>query len=127
MRCCREIRSLPNLVDVCSSKGRGVVETNIRFREGTDARQDLTAINFAIDRARVPGNNAVAYLKFAFLSMCAAEGPVQINAVGHNRHGEEAIADAPLLRLASNDTTRAFLCSVPGGGFRRGLPAIRGA
>ena len=47
-----EIQSLPNLVDVRSSMGSGVVETDIRFREGTDAQQDLTAINVAIDRAR---------------------------------------------------------------------------
>lgn len=47
-----EVQSLPNLVDVRSSMGSGVVETDIRFREGTDAQQDLMAVNGAIDRAR---------------------------------------------------------------------------
>ncbi len=47
-----EIMSLPNLVDVRSSMGNGVVETDIRFREGTDSQQDLMAVNGAIDRAR---------------------------------------------------------------------------
>jgi multidrug efflux pump subunit AcrB len=47
-----EIMSLPNLVDVRSSMGNGTVETDIRFREGTDSEQDLMAVNSAIDRAR---------------------------------------------------------------------------
>lgn len=47
-----EIQALPNLVDVRSSMGSGVVETDIRFREGTDPEQDLMAVNGAIDRAR---------------------------------------------------------------------------
>ncbi len=47
-----EIQALPNLVDVRSSMGNGLVETDIRFREGTDPEQDLMAVNGAIDRAR---------------------------------------------------------------------------
>jgi multidrug efflux pump subunit AcrB len=47
-----EIQALPNLVDVRSSMGNGTVETDIRFREGTDPEQDLMAVNGAIDRAR---------------------------------------------------------------------------
>ena len=47
-----EIMSLPNVVSVRSSMGNGVVETNVRFREGTDSQEDLMAVNSAIDRAR---------------------------------------------------------------------------
>ena len=47
-----EVLSLPNLVDVRSTMGNGTVETDIRFTEGTDAQQDLLAVNSAIDRAR---------------------------------------------------------------------------
>ena len=47
-----EIMALPNLVDVRSSMGNGLVETDIRFREGTQPEQDLMAVNGAIDRAR---------------------------------------------------------------------------
>lgn len=47
-----EIQALPNLVDVRSNMGNGLVETDIRFREGTDPEQDLMAVNGAIDRAR---------------------------------------------------------------------------
>ncbi len=47
-----EVMALPNLVDVRSSMGNGTVETDIRFREGTDPEQDLMAVNGAIDRAR---------------------------------------------------------------------------
>lgn len=47
-----EIMSLPNLVSVRSSMGNGVVETDVRFREGTNSEMDLMAVNSAIDRAR---------------------------------------------------------------------------
>jgi cobalt-zinc-cadmium resistance protein CzcA len=47
-----EIMSLPNLDSVRSSMGNGTVETDVRFREGTDAEQDLLAVNSAIDRAQ---------------------------------------------------------------------------
>ena len=47
-----EIQALPNLVSLRSTMGDGLVETDIRFREGTDPQQDLTAVNGAIDRAR---------------------------------------------------------------------------
>jgi len=47
-----QVMSLSNLEDVRSSMGNGVVETDIRFREGTDPEQDLMAVNGAIDRAR---------------------------------------------------------------------------
>lgn len=53
-----EILALPNLVDVRSTMGSGTVETDTRFQEGTDAEQDLLAVNSAIDRARaeIPAN-----------------------------------------------------------------------
>lgn len=47
-----EVMALPNLVDVRSSMGNGIVETDIRFHEGTSPEQDLMAVNGAIDRAR---------------------------------------------------------------------------
>ncbi len=47
-----EVQALPDLLDVRSSMGNGVVETDIRFRQGTDPEQDLMAVNGAIDRAR---------------------------------------------------------------------------
>jgi cobalt-zinc-cadmium resistance protein CzcA len=47
-----EIMALPNLVDVRSSMGNGLVETDIRFSEGTAPEQDLMAVNGAIDRVR---------------------------------------------------------------------------
>ena len=47
-----QILSLPNLVSVRSVMGNGLVEVDVRFREGTDAQQDLLAVNGAIDRAR---------------------------------------------------------------------------
>lgn len=47
-----EVMALPNLVSVRSSMGNGTVETDVRFREGTDPEQDLMAVNGAIDRAR---------------------------------------------------------------------------
>lgn len=40
-----EIMALPNLVDVRSSMGNGLVETDVRFREGTQPEQDLMAVN----------------------------------------------------------------------------------
>ncbi len=46
-----ELMSLPNVVDVRSSMGNGVVETDIRFREGTSSQIDLMSVNSAIDRA----------------------------------------------------------------------------
>lgn len=47
-----EIMALPNLVSVQSSMGNGLVETDIRFREGTNPERDLMAVNGAMDRAR---------------------------------------------------------------------------
>jgi multidrug efflux pump subunit AcrB len=47
-----QILSLPNLTDVRSVMGNGTVEIDVRFRDGTDAQQDLLAVNSAIDRAR---------------------------------------------------------------------------
>lgn len=46
-----EVMALTNLVDVRSSMGNGIAETDIRFREGTQPQQDLMAVNAAIDRA----------------------------------------------------------------------------
>jgi multidrug efflux pump subunit AcrB len=47
-----QILALPNLVSVRSVMGNGTVEVDVRFRENTDAQQDLLAVNSAIDRAR---------------------------------------------------------------------------
>ena len=47
-----QMLALPNLVSVRSSMGNGTVETDVRFREGTDPELDLMAVNSAIDRAR---------------------------------------------------------------------------
>jgi len=47
-----QVLSLPNLVSVRSAMGNGLVEVDVRFREGTDAQQDLLTVNGAIDRAR---------------------------------------------------------------------------
>ena len=47
-----QILALPNLVSVRSTMGDGRVQTDVRFREGTDVQGDLLAVNSAIDRAR---------------------------------------------------------------------------
>ncbi len=47
-----QILTLPDLASVRSTMGNGVVEIDVRFREGTAAVQDLQAVNGAIDRAR---------------------------------------------------------------------------
>lgn len=47
-----QILTLANLVNVRSVMGNGLVETDVRFRSGTDPQQDLLAVNSAIDRAR---------------------------------------------------------------------------
>src|SRR5579885_2166809 len=47
-----QILTLPDLQGVRSTMGNGVVEIDVRFREGTSAVLDLQAVNGAIDRAR---------------------------------------------------------------------------
>ncbi|MDA3922904.1 MAG: efflux RND transporter permease subunit [Salinisphaera sp.] len=47
-----QILTLPNLASVRSTMGYGTVQTNVRFTSGSDAQQDLQAVNSAIDRAR---------------------------------------------------------------------------
>ncbi|HUY82957.1 MAG TPA: efflux RND transporter permease subunit, partial [Steroidobacteraceae bacterium] len=47
-----QILTLPDLQSVRSAMGNGVVEIDVRFREGTAPEQDLQAVNGAIDRAR---------------------------------------------------------------------------
>jgi cobalt-zinc-cadmium resistance protein CzcA len=47
-----QLLALPNLVSVRSVMGNGTVEIDVRFRDGTDAQQDLLAANGAMDRAR---------------------------------------------------------------------------
>ncbi|MDE2051905.1 MAG: efflux RND transporter permease subunit, partial [Gammaproteobacteria bacterium] len=47
-----QILTLPDLESVRSAMGNGVVETDVRFRQGTSAALDLQAVNGAIDRAR---------------------------------------------------------------------------
>jgi cobalt-zinc-cadmium resistance protein CzcA len=47
-----QILTLPDLQSVRSTMGNGIVEIDVRFREGTSAVLDLQAVNGAIDRAR---------------------------------------------------------------------------
>ncbi|HEV2268618.1 MAG TPA: efflux RND transporter permease subunit [Steroidobacteraceae bacterium] len=47
-----QILTLPGLQGVRSTMGNGVVEIDVRFRDGTLAEEDLQAVNSAIDRAR---------------------------------------------------------------------------
>jgi cobalt-zinc-cadmium resistance protein CzcA len=47
-----QILTLPDLQSVRSTMGNGVVEIDVRFRQGTSAVLDLQAVNGAIDRAR---------------------------------------------------------------------------
>ena len=47
-----QILTLPDLQSVRSTMGNGIVEVDVRFREGTSAILDLQAVNGAIDRAR---------------------------------------------------------------------------
>jgi cobalt-zinc-cadmium resistance protein CzcA len=47
-----ELLALPNLVAVRSVMGGGTVQTDVRFRNGTDPQQDLQAVYSAVDRAR---------------------------------------------------------------------------
>ncbi len=47
-----ELLALPNLITVRSSMGSGTVETDARFRQGSNPEIDLMAVNSAIDRAR---------------------------------------------------------------------------
>ena len=52
-----QLLTLPDLASVRSVMGAGVVEIDVRFREGTATTLDLQAVNGAIDRARgqLPG------------------------------------------------------------------------
>ena len=47
-----KILSVPDSISVRSVMGDGTVEIDVRFRQGTDAEQDLLAVNSALDRAR---------------------------------------------------------------------------
>ena len=47
-----QILGLPDLKSVRASMGAGIAQIDIRFREGTQAAQDLQVVNGAIDRAR---------------------------------------------------------------------------
>lgn len=47
-----QILTLPGLQSVRSTMGSGIVEIDVRFREGTSAVLDLQAVNGAVDRAR---------------------------------------------------------------------------
>ncbi|MDE2006994.1 MAG: efflux RND transporter permease subunit, partial [Rhodospirillales bacterium] len=47
-----ELLALPDIVDLRSVMGNGVVETDIRFVSASGATRDLAAVNGAIDRAR---------------------------------------------------------------------------
>ncbi|HQU15938.1 MAG: acriflavine resistance protein B [Chromatiales bacterium 21-64-14] len=47
-----ELLALPNLVMLRTVMGEGTVQTDVRFRNGTSAEQDLQAVYSAVDRAR---------------------------------------------------------------------------
>jgi multidrug efflux pump subunit AcrB len=47
-----QLLGLPDVTDVRSTISDGLVETDLRFRTGTDPNVDLQAVNGAIDRAR---------------------------------------------------------------------------
>lgn len=47
-----QLLGLPDVTEVRSTIGDGLVETDLRFRTGTDPNVDLQAVNGAIDRAR---------------------------------------------------------------------------
>ena len=47
-----QLLGLPDVTQVRSAIGDGVVETDLRFRAGTDPNADLQAVNGAIDRVR---------------------------------------------------------------------------
>ena len=47
-----QLQGLPDVTDVRSTIGDGLVETDLRFREGTNPNLDLQAVNSAMDRAR---------------------------------------------------------------------------
>ena len=60
-----QVLTLPDLQSVRSVMGNGIVEIDVRFREGTSAELDLQAVNGAIDRARgqlPPGANPFAQI-----------------------------------------------------------------
>jgi cobalt-zinc-cadmium resistance protein CzcA len=60
-----QILTLPDLQDVRSVMGDGIVEIDVRFRQGTSAQLDLQAVNGAIDRARAqlpPAANPLAQI-----------------------------------------------------------------
>ena len=60
-----QILALPQLASVRSSMGAGIAEIDVRFRDGTQAIQDLQAVNGAIDRARgqlPPGVTPIAQI-----------------------------------------------------------------
>lgn len=54
-----QIMTLANVVDVRSSIGNGSVETDVRFRQGTNPQQDLLSVDGAVDRARAQLPSAV--------------------------------------------------------------------
>ncbi len=47
-----QVLAIPNLVSVRSVMGDGTLEIDARFRQTTNAQEDLLAVNSAIDRAR---------------------------------------------------------------------------
>lgn len=97
-----EILALPNVVDARSSMGNGTVETDIRFREGTDPEQDLMTVNGAIDRARaeIPAS---------------AQPFAEIMGTGINEVADYSLALPP--EVAPADAQRAMLANV--------VPALR--
>ncbi len=84
-----EILALPNLLNVRSSMGSGTVETDARFREGSNPEQDLMAVNSVIDRVRgklpaavqpvtqIMGNNINEVADYS-LRIPAADSPAQV-------------------------------------------------
>ncbi|MGH8142504.1 MAG: efflux RND transporter permease subunit [Steroidobacteraceae bacterium] len=60
-----QILTLPGRQSVRSVMGNGIVEIDVRFRQGTSAQLDLQAVNGAVDRARgqlPPAANPIAQI-----------------------------------------------------------------
>ncbi|MDA8093276.1 MAG: efflux RND transporter permease subunit [Betaproteobacteria bacterium] len=100
-----QILTLPGLQSVRSTMGSGVVEIDVRFREGTSAILDLQAVNGAIDRARgqlPPAANPLAQIMGNAINEVAdytAEIPPEIDPAEVQRAVEANVA--PALRALS--------------------------
>ena len=67
---------------------------------------------------------ALAQLELAVLGVGAAEGPVEVDAVGHGGHGEEAVAEAPAAVVVLGHAAHGVAASV--GGVVPGAVVVHG-